>query len=133
MPAAQAQARPTAAAIRSREDVLAASAAVHGWLAAAPTRALLAGRVDPAAEFGELARAHGPQAPHSETWGHCQILPRTVAKRVRYCERTRHFAHTGVRFAEDCRAAGLQPRRIPGLLCLHLEHPFAWYGTREFP
>jgi glycosyltransferase involved in cell wall biosynthesis len=102
------------------------------FLAAAPTRALLAGRVDPAAGFGELARAHGPQAPHSETWGYCQILPRAVAKRVRYCERTRHFAHTDVRFAEECRAAGLTPRRIPGLLCLHLDHPFAWYGTKEF-
>jgi hypothetical protein len=23
-------------------------------------------------------------------------------------------------------------RQVPGLLCLHLDHPFAWYGTDSF-
>jgi hypothetical protein len=55
-----------------------------------------------------------------------------VATQVRYCSRTRHYAHTDVRFAAECADRGAAPTRVPGLACLHLEHPFAWYGTRDY-
>jgi hypothetical protein len=32
----------------------------------------------------------------------------------------------------DCRRLGYLPRELTGLLCLHLDHPFAWEGTTEF-
>jgi predicted O-methyltransferase YrrM len=102
------------------------------YLAAARTQALLSGLVDPVAEFGALARATGPRGPHCEAWGYCQIVHRSAAERVRYSSRVQNFASTDLQFAEGCRAIGVHPSRVPGLVCLHLDHPFAWYGTRDF-
>jgi MMP 1-O-methyltransferase len=102
------------------------------YLAPEPTAALLGGAADPVADFPAMMRRAGPQGPHREPWGYCQIVHRSVASSVRYCARTRHYAHTDVRFATECAGRGARPTRVPGLVCLHLDHPFAWYGTREF-
>jgi predicted O-methyltransferase YrrM len=102
------------------------------YLSAEQTDALLAGAADPVADFAALLRRVGPRPPHREPWGYCQIVHRSVATRVRYCNRTRHYAHTDVRFATECADRGAAPARVPGLACLHLEHPFAWYGTRDY-
>jgi hypothetical protein len=37
-----------------------------------------------------------------------------------------------LQFITDCQARGLPIEQIPDLFCLHLAHPFAWYGTTAF-
>lgn len=102
------------------------------YLSAEQTDALLSGAADPVADFPALLGREGKRPADREAWGYCQIVHRSVAARVRYCARTRHYAHTDVRFAADCAQRGALPTRVPGLVCLHLDHPFAWYGTRAF-
>ena len=42
-----------------------------------------------------------------------------------------HFAHSDGKFIDDCRREGIPVEPVPGLTCLHLDHPFSWFGTRE--
>jgi len=102
------------------------------YLTAAQTDALLAGRLDGLHDFEELARA--PLLRHAENapWGYTQIIHRSTFFRVRYREDLNHFAHTDGAFANDCLQRGITPRQVEGLFCLHLDHPFSWYGTDAF-
>jgi hypothetical protein len=96
------------------------------------TSALLAGRVDGVAGYAALA-ALAPDAPvENAPWGYTQIVSRAVLDGLRYTETFDHFAHSDGEFAERCKRRGLPPEQVPGLCCLHLEHPFAWYGNSAF-
>lgn len=91
------------------------------------TDSLLAGRADPGHDFERVSAA----AYHTERfpWGYTQIIHRSRATSIRYREDIDNFSTSDGAFIEDCRVCGVLPRPIPGLSCLHLSHPFAWYGT----
>ncbi|HNS02250.1 MAG TPA: glycosyltransferase [Anaerolineae bacterium] len=101
-------------------------------LSTAATQALLAGRLDPVADFAALAAGPGPRPDDNAPWGYTQIAHRSLFSRLRYSERVNHFARSDDMFVEECKRHGLELRQIPGLFCLHLDHPFAWYGAESF-
>jgi hypothetical protein len=96
------------------------------------TAELLAGRIDPALEFDRIAHEAPPRPHENAPWGYTQVVPRSVFARAHYSEAFNHFAHSDTHFVEACRKHGLPAEQIPGLFCLHLDHPFAWYGNPEF-
>jgi len=97
----------------------------------AQTDALLAGRADGLHDFAQLAnepnlrRENGP-------WGFTQIVHRRVFEQIMYSEGVNHYARTDDIFVDDCRKHQISPKQVEGLFCLHIEHPFAWYGTKYF-
>jgi hypothetical protein len=95
------------------------------------TNAALNGKVDGLAEFAELSRVAKTSGPDVGPYGFTQIVHRSVFNRIRYREDVNHFAHTDDQFAANCRRIGLRQERVQGLYCLHLVHPFAWYGTNH--
>ncbi len=96
------------------------------------TQALLAGRYDGLADFAQLAVAEHQRAPDRAPWGFTQIVHRSVMDRARYRDDIDHFAYTDNAFLEDCARLAIRPRLVEGLFCLHLNHPFSWYGTNAF-
>ena len=102
------------------------------YLSAVATNALLSGRVDALTEFDSLLREAGPRSPDCAPWGYSQIAHRSVFDRIRYREHLNHFAYSDLRFVEDCQRMHMDVVPLEGLTCLHLEHPFAWYGTNTF-
>lgn len=122
---------------------LAALSQIHGrdqrlfygqrrYLSAAQTDALLSGRADGLRDFDALAQAPGPRAPDTEPWGYTQIVHRSTLERVRYREEVRHFRDCDTLFVEDCRRHHVTAEQVDGLFCLHMEHPYAHYGTKLF-
>ena len=99
------------------------------YLSEGQTDSLLSGRLDSLIDFAELAAVADGRAPDSAPWGYTQIVHRSVVKVVGYCEHMNHFAYCDDIFVEECRRRRIQPEQVPGLFCLHLHHPFAWYGT----
>lgn len=102
------------------------------FLSPAETDALLAGRVDGLREFAELAGDPNDHAAENAPWGYTQIVHRSTLERVPYREDFNHFAHSDGAFAEDCKRLQITPLQVPGLFCLHMHHPFSWYGTNTF-
>ena len=102
------------------------------FLSTDQTAALLSGRVDPLAEFHALASETESGRREEFHWGYTQIVHRSTLARLRYTEEFNHFAHSDGMFAEACKRAGIKPRKLPGLFCLHLDHPFSWYGSEMF-
>lgn len=102
------------------------------FLTATQTDALLAGRMDPLREFDELAGTAVARQSEKYQWGYTQIVRRSTLERLPYDEKFNHFAHSDGMFAEACRRNGVMPRPIEGLFCLHLDHPFSWYGSDTF-
>jgi glycosyl transferase family 2 len=96
------------------------------------TDGLLSGRHDGLRQFDELSANASPQAPDHAPWGYTQIVHRSILHRLRYREEFNHFAHSDLAFVDDCRSAGVNFQPIDDLTCLHLHHPFAWYGTNVF-
>jgi len=97
------------------------------------TAALLAGRVDPVRDFDQLAAVAPSHKPDDHgPWGYGQLVPRAALGAVRYREDVDGFARTDGIFAADLRSRGYRPRALTGLVCLHLDHPFAWDGTTGF-
>jgi hypothetical protein len=101
-------------------------------LTATETAALLAGRIDGLRDFADLAGRPEPKGPENAPWGYTQILPRALLARLRYHEHINHFAHTDDLLIQDCKRLRIPLAQIEGLYCLHLDHPFAWYGTNSF-
>jgi hypothetical protein len=93
---------------------------------------LLAGKLDSLAIFQDLASTPDPQPADNSPWGYTQIGHRSVFKRVRYSEALNHFDKSDDMFIDECRRQGISEYQLPGLFCLHLNHPFAWYGTDSF-
>jgi hypothetical protein len=102
------------------------------YLTATQTDALLAGRIDGLRDFSELSEAATLRAPENAPWGYTQIVHRSTLEKVRYREDFNHFAHSDGTFIDDCKKHSITARQLDGLFCLHLEHPFSWYGTNTF-
>jgi hypothetical protein len=101
-------------------------------LTASQTDDLLSGRLDSVRQFDTLAANPSPRPPDHSPWGYTQIVHRSTLDRLRYTEEFNHFAHSDLAFIEDCRRLGLSFQPVDRLVCLHLHHPFAWYGTSLF-
>jgi hypothetical protein len=99
------------------------------YLSEAQTDGLLSGRLDSLRDYTELASVADGRGPENAPWGYTQIVHRSVVNSVGYCEHINHFAHCDDVFVQECRRRRIQPEQVPGLFCLHLHHPFAWYGT----
>jgi hypothetical protein len=102
------------------------------YLTIGQTNALIAGRIDGIAEFEAMAQSALARGSHNAPWGYTQIAHRSVMEQVRYREEINHFAQSDMLFIEDCKRRRIMPQQIERLVCLHLEHPFAWYGTSTF-
>jgi hypothetical protein len=102
------------------------------FLTAKQTDAVLSGRVDALREFDDLVRAPLSREPEIYPWGYTQIVHRSTLERVRYNQEFNHFAHSDGMFANECKRHQILPLQLEGLFCLHLDHPFAWYGTDTF-
>ncbi len=96
------------------------------------TQALLAGRVDAADEFPSLLAAVEGRPRDAAPWGYCQLFHRSVLAHARYRENVDNFSTSDYQFVDDCRRHGVEPVLAGGLVCLHLSHPFAWFGTDAF-
>lgn len=98
----------------------------------ADTVALLAMAVDGVGDFAALAGRADAAAPDHYPWGYTQIVPRQLLLDIPYREDLRHFAHSDGAFVDACRRRGIVPSPVEGLYCLHLDHPFAWFGTEAY-
>jgi hypothetical protein len=101
-------------------------------LTPAQTDALVSGRADGVRDFTALAAGASGRPPDNAPWGYTQIVHRQTFNRARYDQGLNHFAHTDGMFVQACRRRGVLPEQLDGLFCLHLDHPFAWYGTDMF-
>lgn len=101
------------------------------FLSSVETDALLAGCADALDDFDAIAAAADSRPVQAEPWGYTQIVRRETFQRHRYTGAMNHFAHSDGQFIADCRNAGTPILAVPGLTCLHLDHPFSWFGTRE--
>jgi hypothetical protein len=99
-------------------------------LSSIQTARLLSGQLDGLRDFEALAL--GSKREVSAPWGYTQIVERSILERLPYSEELLHFAGTDNLFINDCYGEGIAAEQIPGLFCLHLDHPFAWYGTTGF-
>jgi len=98
----------------------------------ADTDALLAMALDGVRDFTALAGRADAAAPEHYPWGYTQIVPRQLLLDIPYREDMRHFAHSDGAFVDACRRQGIEPSPVEGLYCLHLSHPFAWFGTHAY-
>lgn len=102
------------------------------FLSEAQTLALLVGRTDGLRDFEKLAQTPSPRTPENYPWGFTQIIHRSALNRIHYREDFNHYAHSDGAFIEECKRHGIISRQVDGLFCLHLDHPFSWYGTDIF-
>jgi hypothetical protein len=96
------------------------------------TDEVLSGRIDSLAGFDALSGSPSVRSPENEPWGYTQIVHRSLFDRLRYPETFSHYAHGDMHFIDICKSRGIRPEQVPGMFCLHLDHPFAWHGTNEF-
>ena len=101
-------------------------------LTAACTDDLLSGRTDPIAGFAALSAGPLARPPENAPWGYTQVIRRGALGQFRYPDVSNDFARSDGDFIDYCRSRALAPEQVPGLLCLHMDHPFAWHGTTEF-
>lgn len=102
------------------------------YLTPAQTDGLLASRTDGLGGFQALCGARPQRPDDAAPWGYTQIAHRSTWNRIRYPEDHNHFAYSDLRFVEECQRRRISPEQVDGLICLHLDHPFAWYGTDLF-
>ncbi|MDP9170643.1 MAG: glycosyltransferase [Acidobacteriota bacterium] len=98
-------------------------------LSDAQTDGLLAGRLDGLHGFDQLAGSREIQRVEEYPWGYTQIVHRSTWNRIPYRKDINHFAHSDDIFAQECRRCNIRMEAVPGLFCLHLSHPFSWWGT----
>lgn len=94
--------------------------------------AVLVGRLDSLQHFNALSRASQTRFGDAAPFGYTQIVHRSVAGRVQYREDINNFAFSDQSFVAECQRRGLTPEQIEGLVCLHMVHPFSWWGTDTF-
>jgi Glycosyl transferase family 2 len=104
----------------------------RSYLTASQTSALLSGRINALTAFEALAQASNPRSPDCAPWGYTQIVHRSVIERILYRDYFNHFANCDLLFVDDCKRHNIEPRHVDGLIGLHLDHPFSWYGTNTF-
>jgi hypothetical protein len=93
---------------------------------------LLAGRTDGVREFAALLAAATERAPQAYPWGYTQIVASDVLRNIGYSEAGTAYAHSDGLFVDACESEGLSLTAVDGLICIHMAHPFAWYGTDSF-
>src|SRR5262249_14129751 len=98
-------------------------------LSDAQTDGLLSGRLDGLHDFDQLATSREVQRADEYPWGYTQIVHRSTWNRVPYRQDINHFAHSDNIFTEECLRRNIYAVKAPDLFCLHLSHPFAWWGT----
>jgi Glycosyl transferase family 2 len=96
------------------------------------TDALLSGRVDGLTEFDSLCASHSEQAHDHAPLGYTQIARRSTLRRLPYQDQLDTFASSDLTFVDACLHAGIGLRPVDGLVCLHLHHPFSWFGTDRY-
>ncbi len=101
-------------------------------LAECQTDGLLSGRLDSLRDFDDLALQADSRPSDNMPWGYTQIVHRSVLGRVAYTEKVNNFARSDDLFVDECRRLRIQIGQVPGLFCLHLHHPFSWYGTESY-
>lgn len=101
-------------------------------LSRAQTALLLTGRADGCGGLESLLAVEEPRAVDSAPNGYSQVFHRITLKQVRYPEHFNTFARSDDAFVDSCKQRGIYPQRVPGLRCVHLDHPFAWNGTQSF-
>lgn len=99
------------------------------YLSSEQTDGLLAGRLDSLNDFAELATVADRRGHENAPWGYTQIAHRSLWDRMPYSEHVNHFAHSDDLFVRECYRQKIKLEQIAGLFCLHMHHPFAWYGT----
>lgn len=102
------------------------------YLAECQTDGLLAGRLDALTDFDGLAVVADSRPSENSPWGYTQIVHRSVLERIGYPEHINHFAYSDDIFVQECRRRRVRFEQVPGLFCLHLHHPFSWYGTDAY-
>jgi hypothetical protein len=102
------------------------------YLSLEHTDALLAGRRDGLDNFEELAKSADWRGYENAPWGYTQIAHRSVWERIPYSEQVNHFAHSDELLVRECNRKRIRLEQIAGLYCLHMHHPFAWYGTDAY-
>jgi hypothetical protein len=101
-------------------------------LSPATTDALLSGRLDGVRQWSALSQSADHRPMDNVPIGYTQVVHRPVIERLRYRDDINHFARSDEVFRNDCKRHRIVPEQIDGLVCLHLDHPFAWYGTSLF-
>lgn len=99
-------------------------------LGRAETDAAIAGAVDTVADFDLLAR--DAVVIDDFPWGYSQIMHSSVLRRVPYREHLNRFDDSDGAFLAACKKRGMSQIHVDGLSCLHLAHPFAWFGTDRY-
>jgi len=102
------------------------------YLSTEQTDALLSGRLDSIDDFAELSTLADQRHPENAPWGYTQIAHRSVWNRIPYTEQVNHFAHSDEVLIRECHRQRIKLEQIAGLYCLHLDHPFSWYGTDAY-
>ncbi len=96
------------------------------------TDAALCRKIDVLVEFDRLYTLAAERPAQTYPWGYAQIMAAVVAREIPFREELDSFAHHDAVFLDDARRAGHAFLELSGLSCLHLSHPFAWYGTHHF-
>ena len=96
------------------------------------TEEILAGRINPIAEFSRLSQSESDGEPRSElgVLGYCQVLQRDAFARAGYPEELHQVNQSDIVFLERLQKhAGVLSRYRHDLCVLHLWHPRNWSGT----
>lgn len=103
------------------------------FLSPLTTDRILAGELDPLAEFETLAREdHAEDKGYKGVLGYCQAVPRSAWERVGYPTEFNETAKSDVAFADRLKKHGIAPWFEKDLCVLHLHHPRDWAGTNGF-
>jgi len=120
--------------VASRENPARALGVYRNLLSPETTARIVAGLVDPVANFDELALEDNQEPDgHRGILGYCQVVPRQVMEKTGYPEEFDSIATSDVRFLERLeKEQGVRPAFVPGMRVLHLWHPRNWEGTEVF-
>jgi glycosyltransferase involved in cell wall biosynthesis len=98
------------------------------------TAGILAGMIDPVAQFDELIEEDCQEKDgHRGVIGYCQVVRRSVMEKTGYPEEFDHIATSDVEFVKRLfEQQGVTPHLISSVRVLHLWHPRNWEGTEEY-
>lgn len=96
------------------------------------TDAALCHELDLLADFDRVRPLADERPPQSFPWGYAQIMATSVARELPFRQDLESFAHHDGVFLEDAARSGSAFHELDGVSCLHLSHPFSWYGAEHF-
>ena len=95
------------------------------------SKALIAGRIDGLHDYDHLLQRLSSRVYEQFPWGYTQIIHRSTLKNAPYNDQ-HDYAGSDELFIKDCERNRIYPKLINQLYCLHLDHPFSWYGTSSY-